>query len=147
MLDRAVEKGEILPFARIVTDFGHSGARRHFERAAESELVTFDGETRLAQIQKNGLAYPEGSLDRLLLHDFSNGKRTAIQQPPIGTVIDSVVFVGSGVEISLHGDLLIDGSIVVISPDKPEVYHLKWMPGIPPVGPPLQTLIERRQRP
>ena len=147
MFDRAIESGDLLPFGRMVTDLGVSEATKHFERAAESKLVTFDGNTRLAQIQTDGLTYPAGSLDLLLLHDFTARYQTAVQQPPVGTVIDSVVFAGDGVDISLHGELLIDGSTIVIPSSRPEIYHLTWIPGAPPSGPPLQSLIEKRKRP
>ena len=147
MLHRALETGEIFPFARILTDFGRSEALKYFERADQSELLTFDGEARLAQIQKDGLTYREGTLDLLFLHDFENGHKTAIQQPPIGTVINSVVFVGDGVDISLHGDLLVNNSKITIPSGAPETYHLRWIPGSPPASPPLEALITKRQRP
>lgn len=147
MFNRAIERGQYLPYGRLVSDFGPDKAGEYFERAAESDLIAFDGAARLAQIQRNGFTYPEGSLDLLHLHDFKNGFSTAQHEPPIGTVIENVTFVGNGIDISIHGDLLIDGSRITIPASKPEVYHLKWIPGAPPSAPPLETMIKNRQRP
>ena len=146
MFGRALAEGQALPVDRIVNHLGMPAAATLLEKASESDLIEFDGRNRVAQIEKDGLRYPNGTLDQLFLYTIGDGIHLAIQQPPVGTVIDSVAFEKDGLAVTLHGKLLDDGTVTVIPAAAPELYHIPWTANTSPSSPTLTSMIRSRAR-
>jgi hypothetical protein len=147
MFNSALAEGQLQPVSRLVSELGAAAARKHLRRAAESDLVAFDGDNRIAQVEKDGLQYPTGRLDRIFLYTIGSRTRVAIQQPPVGTVVDRVKFTRGGLDVTLHGKLTDPNGkrpAILIPGDAPRTCHLPWSAWASPSSPTLSSLIRSR---
>ena len=109
-------------------------------RAAASEWIAFDRDSRVAQILPNMLTYGDRSLDGLSLHTIGDDTGSMTFQLPIGTRIQSVSFEDDALVVTIFGDLELRGKTISIPEQNPEVYKVNWQRGTAPSLNTLNTL-------
>ncbi|KAA5538499.1 hypothetical protein FYK55_27550 [Roseiconus nitratireducens] len=142
----AVESESLLPIGQAEARLADSEVKQMLIKAAVSDLIVFDGESRVAQIQPNMLKFGERSLDGLSLHTIGDGTGSMTYQLPIGTRIRSVSFEGDALAVTVYGDLEIRGKILSISEQNAEVHKIKWKRGDKPPVNMLDSSIANRSR-
>lgn len=75
------------------------------EQASASDLIVFDGDSRVAQIWPRMLKYGDRSLDGLSLHTIGDGTGSMTFQLPTGTRIKSLAFEDDALIVTIYGDL------------------------------------------
>ena len=142
----AVESATLLPVAQAEAALPAREVDLLLKQAADSELIAFDGVSRVAQIQPNMLTYGERTLDGLSLHTIGDGKDSMTHQLPIGAQIHSIAFSGDTLLVTLSGTMEIRGKSITISEHRPETYRFQWKQGSPPPLESLTTSIWARPR-
>ncbi len=138
--------GETIPLDRMRNDLGMEATTKLLNIAAASPLIEFDGKLRFAQIQKNGLEYPNGMLDLLILYTIGDHLEIAFKQPPVGTRIESIAFDNDQLKVVLHGSLVIKDRMIHIPSDRAETYDIPWTANQTPAVMDLTSMIRHRHK-
>lgn len=143
---RAVDSERLLPVLEAEKRLAEREVKRMLAQAAASDLIVFDGESRVAQIQPNMLDYGGRSLDGLSLHTIGDDTGSMTFQLPIGTRIKSISFEDDALIVTVFGDLEIGGKVLSIPEENPEVHKVSWARLAAPPNNTLTTSIATRSR-
>ena len=143
---RAVESKSLLPVGQVEYRLTDREVNQMLRRAARSDLIVFDGHSRVAQIQPNMLKYGDRSVDGLSLHTIGDDTGSMTFQLPIGTRIRLVSFEDDALVVTIFGDLELRGKKISIPEQNPELYKVNWQRGSAPPVDTLTASIANRSR-
>tara|TARA_R110002049_G_scaffold72490_1_gene186919 strand:+ start:2531 stop:3001 length:471 start_codon:yes stop_codon:yes gene_type:complete len=143
----AVSRGDTLPISSLVAVFGDSfGKSRISEAAHQISGVVFDGESRVAQIERAAISDGDITGDGIALYTFGSGHGSNHYHAPLGSRIESLAFTEDGLDVVLHGNLRMGSYRHTIDTGNPETYRIEWSPHGPPTVDNIYDLVWQRHQ-
>ena len=135
MYQASLARGETLPLGRLEREFGvESAIARGQESAKKNGEVVFDGESRVAQIERSLIVDENSTVDGISLYTFGIETRTQSYRAPLGAHIDAIHFNDTAMEVTLHGMLKMGSYEFEIDKSNPQTYEIEWLPHDVPKG-------------